>query len=653
MNKSNALATIKSVKTITLLGLILLTAGCLGGKSKPPGILQATIPTTRSATLPTSEPANLPTKPAGTNLPRFDSNIQQVDDLQGLPIQQFFDESYKLLLLRSPQKVSELGLAAAFGMRNDRLDDLSDQGLQESQALEKAILERLRAYELETLDEEERISYEVYHWYLEMQVQGHSCADYKYELTNFLGSYQFNLEQLLIELHPLETMTDAEDYIARLGAVDEQVDGLLSSLRRRALEGTLPPRYMLQAARQDLQERLGTTSRDPLAIDLLGLNVYTHFSQAVADLPGLSEEQKTGLIQAAAHNTQSSFIPAHIRLLEFIDEFEQQATEEAGLWKFPQGEACYSYLLQKETSTSLTAEQIHQLGLQEVERILGEIEQTMETLPYVKDMSMNEKLRMAQDDAGYIDLSTSQGKKELAQAYAQLLRQVEDEMSPYFIDKPTEKLEVVIDENCGAAYYVPGSLDGRRKGTFHSCVGGGWMPRSSMPTIAYHEGIPGHHFQFALAREMGLPLFRNDLALNGFVEGWALYAELLAAEKGMYRDDPLPDLGRLQYELLRAARLVADTGIHAKKWTRQEARAYLNRTLGGFEYEADRYVALPAQATSYKIGMMKILELRQIAEQALGEKFDLAEFHQVLLGNGSLPLGILEQIVKDYIDQHS
>jgi uncharacterized protein (DUF885 family) len=197
-------------------------------------------------------------------------------------------------------------------------------------------------------------------------------------------------------------------------------------------------------------------------------------------------------------------------------------------------------------------------------------------------------------------------------------------------------------------------MDGSRPAAFHTGIGGSRAYKFNMPTVAYHEAIPGHHFQIAIAQEMDLPLFRNDVVLNAYAEGWALYAERLAWEMGLYDDDPYGNIGRLHLELLRAVRLVTDTGIHTMRWSREEAKAYMNQALGDpsgrWSHEVDRYIVLPAQAAGYKIGMLKILELREMAMEAMGEQFNIKEFHTVILGNGSMPLEILERLVQDYID---
>jgi uncharacterized protein (DUF885 family) len=257
-------------------------------------------------------------------------------------------------------------------------------------------------------------------------------------------------------------------------------------------------------------------------------------------------------------------------------------------------------------------------------------------------------------ESGLYDTRTQSGKDQVIAAYETLLDEVDLKLVEVFDIRPRAEVIVIGDLTFGGGggYYVSGSLDGSRPGAFHTGVGGSYVYKYRMPTIAYHEAIPGHHFQISIAQEMDLPLFQKAIIFNGYAEGWALYAEQLAWELGLFEDNLYGDIGRLELDLLRAVRLVADTGIHAKKWTREEATAYMRDVFGSDMYasEVDRYIVLPAQATGYKVGMIKILELRQKAIDELGDKFDIKEFHQVILGGGGMPLTILEKVVQDYID---
>jgi len=382
------------------------------------------------------------------------------------------------------------------------------------------------------------------------------------------------------------------------------------------------------------------------------LNVYSHFLSKVSKMPGLNDNEKAVLLENARQQIEVSFIPAHIKLLEYLDEIEPKATSDAGVWKLPDGEAYYAWKLRWETSTDLTPEQVHEIGLQEVDRIKDEMYAALKELRYpAQILAPSQMLEMARNEAGYYNTDSSSGRARVIAAYEGLLDEIGQKMQPAFDLYPSMDVIVYGDESYGGGggFYVPGALDGSRPGAFHTGVGGGNVAKMSMPTILFHEAVPGHHHQIALSYDLGLPTFRTDILLNGYAEGWALYAERLAWELGMYEEDPYGNIGRLQLELLRAARLVADTGVHAKGWTRNEARSYMDRTVGGMTHEVDRYVVFPAQAIGYKIGMLNILELRQTAQDQLGEDFDLAEFHRVVLGNGSLPLEMLERVVQEYL----
>jgi uncharacterized protein (DUF885 family) len=281
-----------------------------------------------------------------------------------------------------------------------------------------------------------------------------------------------------------------------------------------------------------------------------------------------------------------------------------------------------------------------------------ELRQAFDQLGYPKDASLSELMERAIQEGGDYDTQTQAGKDQVLAAYEALLDVMSKRLTEVVDLRPRGKIVVVGDLNSGG-YYVPGSRDGSRPGAFHAYVGGSRLQKFDMATVAYHEAIPGHGFQSTIAQELDLPLFRTDLSFNGYADGWALYSERLAWELGVYADSPYGNIGRLQLELLRAVRLVTDTGIHAKRWTREQAKAYMNEALGdpsgAWSNEVERYVVRPAQATGYKIGMLKILELRQRAMDKLGDRFDLKEFHRVVLGNGMVPLEILEQLIDDYI----
>lgn len=611
---------------------------------------------TATAAAPTAPPPTTPPQPTATATATAQvaasyspavSNM--VAGLEGLPIEEFLDESYEQWLLRNPEYLTALGLSDAFGLRNDRLNDLSDGYLRETQELEAAILELLRAYDRNALTPEQQVSYDVYEWWLADRVRGHPFAYHNYPVHHFLNSYHDELVRLFTELHPLSSREDAEDYVARLSQVDIQVEQVLAGLELRKELGVIPPRFILEWTLGGLQDLAHSSAR--------ATPYYTTFRDKVNALEGLDDADKQALLQAAETEIGSSVLPAFGALLNATRELMAVATNDAGVWKLPDGDDYYAYILRHESSSDLTADEIHELGLAEVTRIQAEMRVVFEELGYPQDASLSELMGRAIDDGGFYDIRTQEGKDRYLEAYEARLDEVEGRLDQAFDISPEAEVIVVGDQGfTGGGYYVSASLDGSRPGAFHTGIGGSWAPKFNMPTVAYHEAIPGHHFQIAIAQEADLPFFRTDLFFNGYAEGWALYAERLGHELGLYEGDPYGDLGRLQLELLRAVRLVTDTGIHAQRWTREEAKAYMNEALGDpsgrWSHEVERYIVLPGQATGYKVGMLKILELRQRAMDALGDQFDIKEFHRVVLGNGSMPLEILERVVQDYIDEH-
>jgi uncharacterized protein (DUF885 family) len=608
-------------------------------------------PTPTDSPVPTASPATPATAvPEPTSPP---SLTAVATGLKGLPIDEFFDQSYGQLLLRDPEYLTSVGLSESFGLRDDQLRDLSDAYIRETQDLEIAILDLLRAYDREQLTPQQQVSYDVYEWYLENQVRGHEFMYHDYPLHHFIRSYHFDLDALFGEIHPLNTRQNVEDYISRLAAVDDQVEQLMEGLKLREEKSIIPPDFVLDLARQDMIRYLQMRSPDPAAIDYESLPVYARFSRDIEDFDELSAGEKDDFRAAALMAIEDSFVPAYLSLINYLDHLRPLATGDAGVWKLPDGREYYAYMLSQETSTDLTPAEIHDLGLAEVERIRAEMHQVFVELGYPESASFRESMDRAVDEAGYHNISTQSGKDQYIASVESLVEGADLAVSDVFELRPQR--EVVVIGGPMGGYYVPGSPDGSRPGSYHVSLNGSWRPKYSMPTIAYHEAIPGHHFQIALAQEMDLPLFQTDLVFNAYAEGWAMYGERLAWELGLYDEDPYGNLGRLQYELLRAVRLVTDTGIHAMDWTREEAQTYMDEAMGAppgrFSHEVDRYSVLPAQATGYKIGLIKILGLRQRAMDQLGDQFDIKEFHNVVLGNGSMPLDILEQVVQDYIDR--
>ena len=586
--------------------------------------------------------------PPGSSVPVTEAT----DSLEGLSFDEFLDESYLQLLLRSPETITAMGLSEDLGQRNDRLDDLSDAHLRGTQQLESAVLDQLRGYDRDALSPEQALSYDLYEYYLDSQVQGHRFAYHDYPLHHFIRSYHHDVDGLFTEIHPLGSVSDVEDYIVRLSRVDDQAAQFLEGLERREELGVIPPDFIVDLARQSLKEYLGLGSAGPASVDAQKLSVYTRLAEALSQIEGVSAEQAQQFREAALHEIEASFVPAFLALKDHLDHLATIATPEAGAWKLPNGEAYYAYMLRLETSTELTPAEIHEIGLDEVRRIQTEMREVLLGLGYPEEESLSQLMDRAVSEGGWFDISTPAGRDHYIATIEETIEGAEQAADAVFDLRPAG--EVIVIGGPTGGYYVPGAPDGSRPGSYHVSLGGQWRPRYAMPTVAYHETAPGHHFQIAIAQELDLPFPRRDVRFTAYTEGWAMYAERLASELGLYDGDPYGNLGRLQYELLRAVRLVTDTGIHAMHWSRDQARAYMDQAMGAppgrFSYEVDRYVVLPGQATAYKIGMLKILNLRQQAMDRLGDQFNIKQFHNVVLGNGSLPLGLLERVVDQYIE---
>ena len=570
-----------------------------------------------------------------------ESSAESVQDLEGLPLDEFFEESYKVLLLRNPELLTELGIAEDYGLRNDRLNNISDSYIRETHELQKSILELLMTYDRNALTPEQKISYDVYEWFLDDLVRQQEFMYYDYPVTHLLDGYHNSLYHFFTEIHPVDSKQNAEDYISRLSQVDTQTEQLLEGLKLREKAGIVPPRYMVEQALGGVRQMAsGTAYFHPL---------YRTFEEKVRALD-LTSEEKEALLKACEQAIDESVLPPLQKLGDYLEYLylDSAAPSDIGAWQYTKGDEYYAYVLRYYTTTELTPDEIHETGLQEIERIHAEMRQIFDELGYPEDESISELYARVARDGGYVS-----GDMVL-RTYETLIEDAEQNLDEAFDLLP--RAEVVVIGGFVGGFYVPASLDGSRPGAFYADVSGARLPRYGMPSLVYHETVPGHHLQIAIAQELDLPLFRNLVDFTGYVEGWALYAEQLAWELGWYDSDPYGNLGRLQYEALRAARLVADTGINAKHWTYDEALTYMRENVGfdpsvlNLRYEVDRYIGWPGHATAYKIGMMKILELRRKAMDELGDQFDLKEFHRVILGNGAVPLEILEKIVQDYID---
>ena len=501
-------------------------------------------------------------------------------------------------------------------------------------------LVELAKFEPARMSRDERVSAQLMRWQLETLVEGEAYEDYRFPLDQFNGP-NVSLVNTLTVQHPMRTSADARNYVARLAQVRLRMEEATAEAERLAAKRMIPPRFILRSAIAQMQHFIATPpARNPLV---------AMFAERSAAIDGLGSEERDALRAAAERIVAAEVYPAWQKAIALLQSLEPAATDDAGLWRFPGGDKAYAFDLRRFTTTKLPAEEIHQIGLREVARLEGEMEKVLAGLGRTQG-TLKERTKALERDLAYPN--TDQGRAAIMADIERILRDAEKRSAALFAETP--KAPVVAQPyppfrwaSAAASYSFP-APDGSRPGTFQMPLRPSQLTRYGLRSLVYHETVPGHHFQIALEQENpALPRFRQ-LRAYGFIsaygEGWALYAERLAAEAGWYEGDPEGLLGQLAAELFRARRLVVDTGLHAKRWTREQAIAY-----GIGPSEVERYVVFPGQACSYKLGQLKILELRERARAALGERYTPKEFHRAVLGTGTVPLELLEHEIDAYI----
>ncbi len=486
----------------------------------------------------------------------------------------------------------------------------------------------------------QHVSTDVMRWQLETLIEAEPFLGYAFPLQQMNGANVTLINQLTV-VHPVRTDRDAANYVARLGQVDERMAEATTEAERRSGDGVRPPRFILQATIDQMEQFLSPNPTDnPLV---------STFTTKMQSIEGLGNERRQQLSDEAAQIVNNQVYPAWREALAVLRSQLPLATGDAGLWRFEQGADVYAYQLKRYTTTNLTADEIHQIGLREVSRLEAEIDGLLRQIG-LSSGSINDRTLALKTKLGYPP--TDEGRERIMADINGILRVAEQRATELFDLQPIA--QVIAQPyprfrwpNAAASYTAP-PLDASRPGVFQMPLRDNRLTEHSLRTLVYHETVPGHHFHVALMAENSeLPRFRQARVYGGIsasTEGWALYAERLAAESGWYEGDVEGLIGQLDSALFRARRLVVDTGLHAKQWTRQQAIDY------GIEpSEVERYVVIPGQACSYMIGQLKIVELRERALQALGDDFSIREFHNVVLGVGSVPLTILEGEVEEYI----
>ncbi|GMN01849.1 DUF885 domain-containing protein [Erythrobacter sp. MTPC3] len=569
-------------------------------------------------------------------------------------INTWFDEKFEEFLAFSPIQQTALGRKTDY----DKIDDLSLEAQMEQLEWMRAATAEMEAnFDYDELSPDAKLSWDVWQYRLDQMEAGAKFTDQAYILHQMSGAHT-SLPSFLLSQHTVEDESDMTAFIARLGAMGTAMDQLLERAQNNAEAGVRPPRFSYDAVIAETVKLTTGAPFDDGEPSALWTGVQGHLAKLVED--GTITEDRAGELREEARTALvEQMAPAYQRVNEWYTKDRANTDEVArGVTTLPGGEEFYAYNLNQMTTTDLTADEIHELGLSEVARIRTEMEAIMDTVEF--DGTLQEFFVFTREDPQFFFSQDEAGAQDYIDRATMHINELTERLPEFFGTLPKAPLEVrrveAFREQDGAAqHYRAGTPDGSRPGIYYAHLSDmSAMPIPPLEAIAYHEGNPGHHMQVSIAQELeGVPKFRSQGGfISAYGEGWALYSEALAKEMGGY-EDPYSDFGRLQSEMWRAIRLVVDTGIHAKGWTEDEAVAYCLENSPNPETvarsEVQRYFVLPGQATSYKIGMIRIQELRAKAERELGEDFDIRGFHDTVLGGGAVPLSILEKQVDNWI----
>ncbi|WP_288132266.1 DUF885 domain-containing protein [Microbulbifer sp.] len=558
-----------------------------------------------------------------------------------------FETQFQTHLDRSPEFKTFLGIKEDYG----KWDDISPEFEKETYEIHKRQLAELKKIDPAQLDDATRLSLELAIRNLEQEIDGYKWRLHTYPVNQMYGVHT-SAASLLINQHRISDVSDANAYISRLSALPAHFDQLIANLKERADAGVIVPKFVFPYIIGDGENLITGAPFD----DGKDSTLFADFKGKVAEL-NISDEEKTALVEKAKTALLEHTQPAYEKLISYLSELEKQATTDDGAWKLPDGDKFYQHRLNVYTTTDMTADEIHQKGLEEVERIHNEMRGIMQKVEF--EGSLQEFFEFMRTDEQFYYPEGEEGKQAYLKKATEIIDTMKGRLDELFITKPKADLVVKAvepfrEKSAGKAFYQRPAPDGSRPGIYYANL----YKMSSMPTyqmeaLAYHEGIPGHHMQLSIMQELdNIPKFRKFGGYTAYTEGWGLYSELVPKEIGFYKD-PYSDFGRLAMELWRACRLVVDTGMHSKKWTREETIDWLAENSpnphGDVVKAIERYIVMPGQATAYKIGMMKIVELREKAKTELGDQFDIRKFHDVVLANGAVPLDVLEELVDKWI----
>ena len=563
-------------------------------------------------------------------------------------LEHFFATTWREDLIRSPASASYLGVTDY----QDKWNNVSEAFQLESLDIALKRLTFLEDIDTTQLSRERLLSYQLYRRDVERTLAGAPYRHHQYVIHQYRGPHT-SVVSLLINVHTINSEADALAYVARLNNLPDYFEGVIEQIKIRAEKGMLLVDWMVPKI---IEAASNVITGEPFDNSGVSSVIWRDFNAKLDQLP-LANDVSMHLRQSAREALLNAVAPAYRNLISAIRAQEGQALSADGVWRFPNGEAFYRNRLSVFTTTDLTAEEIHQTGLANVDRlhnemraVMAELNEQGDLVDFLDRVRRDTTLRYENNDTG-------------RDAYLLAAREAIDAMAvrlpAYFgvlpnSDLVVKRVEAYRERSAGKAFYQSPPPDGSRPGIYYANLYDmNSMPVTDLEALAFHEGLPGHHLQRAISAELGdVPDFQRHTSFTAYTEGWGLYSEYLAREMGFYQE-PWSNFGRLAMELWRAARLVVDTGLHHKQWTREQAVAYLVANTPNAKYDCERaierYIAMPGQATAYMIGKLRIVELRELAEETLGNQFDLRQFHDVVLGSGAVPLDVLEANVRSLI----
>ena len=569
-------------------------------------------------------------------------------------IDHYLAKELALDTLDSPETMTYVGVFDDYNFllkHNQKLSIGSLEKDEEDHSKNLNQLETLQSYEPDEISSIQKVTRQIAIFDVENDINEFENFRYHSYPFNQISGNHLNMVEFMTDSHPVRSYREASDFIARVELFDEVLGANLIWLNEQKKLGIYAPRYVFDHVIKQLKELIAFSDAENPLFDV--------FQKKLEDLD-VSDAKKEKLLSDLSVAIRDNVKPAFKAVLNFMESNYENANTHHGVWSLPDGENYYAARLRSYTTTDYTAEEIHQIGLSEVARIGQRMKEIFLELGYKVDKPVGAMMNDLNENPEFLYADTPNRKEIVIADYNRMVKEAEEEVRPYFNKVPVSPVEVravpeYSEKTAAGGYYQSPSLDGSRPGVFYANLYDiKQTPTFGMRTLTFHEAVPGHHFQIALNLENSdLSLYRRfGYSTSAFTEGWALYSEQLAVEIGMTKN-LYDELGVLQSEMFRANRLVVDTGMHHKRWTREEGMTYMKETTGMSDTEVrveiERYIVWPGQATSYKMGMLKILELRKRAQEAMGDNFDLKDFHSIVLDQGIVPLFVLEGLIDNWI----